>query len=99
MHSQRPAVQTLPEGQRVPVPHEGPPAQMLGTGAPQSTPSAAEAAGHRGAHSQSRVSVLQRSPTAQPPLQRPPQPSSAPHIASAGHRGVHAQVPVIGSQT
>ncbi len=83
MHSHRPAVHAKPDGQRVPVPHEGPPSHTLGTGAPQSTPAAAVAAGHRGAHSQSRVSTLQRSPAPQPPEHRPPQPSSAPHIASA----------------
>ncbi len=82
----------------MPVPHDGPPAQTLGTGAPQSTPAAAEEAGQRGAHSHMRDTVLHCSPSAQPALQRPPQPSSAPQVASAGHRGTHAQAPVAASQ-
>ncbi len=98
MHSQRPAVHTFPEGQRVPVPHEGPPGHTLGTGAPQSTPAAAELAGHRGAHSHIRVVVLHCSPSAQPALHAPPQPSSAPQAASAAQCGVHEQVPVAASQ-
>ncbi len=98
MHSHRPDTQRLPEGQRVPVPHDGPPGQTLGTGAPQSTPAAAEASGHRGAHSHMRDSVLHCSPVAQPALQRPPHPSSAPHAASAAQCGVHEHVPVAASQ-
>jgi hypothetical protein len=96
MHSQRPITQRLPEGHRVPVPHDGPPMHTFGTGAPQSTPSAADVGGHRGAHSHVRVSVLHCSPTPQPPLQRPPQPSSAPQAASVAQRGVHEHVPVVG---
>lgn len=76
------------------MPHDGPPVHTFGTGAPQSTPSAAEAGGHRGAHSHIRDSVLQRSPGPQPVSQRPPQPSSEPHIASAAQCGVHEHTPV-----
>lgn len=98
MHSQRPLTHRCPEGQRVPVPQEGPPGHTFGTGAPQSTPSAAEAGGQRGAHTQSRISVSHISPGPQPVLQRPPQPSSEPQGASGAQRGVHEQVPATGSQ-
>jgi hypothetical protein len=99
MHSQRPLTQRLPEGQRVPVPQAGPPAQTFGTGAPQSTPAAAEAGGQRGAHTHRRMSVSHISPGPQPVLQRPPQPSSEPQGASAAQAGVHEQVPETRSQT
>jgi hypothetical protein len=54
--------------------------------------------GHRGSHTQRRASGSQRSVGPQPPRQRPPQPSSAPHCAPAGHDGTHTQLRVVGSQ-
>jgi hypothetical protein len=70
----------------------------LGTGAPQSMPSAVPAGGHCGSHSQTRAAVSHRWPAPHPPAQRPPQPSSEPQGEAAVHRGVQAQEPVARSQ-
>lgn len=86
----------LPDGQRVPVPHAGPPGHTLGTGWPHVTLASAPAGGHAGAHSHMAVSVLQRWPAGHPELQRPPQPSSDPHAAFIAQLGVHEHWPVVG---
>ena len=74
MHSQARVVrlQRWPEGHCVPVPHEGPPAQLLGMSRPHATVPGV-VAGHDGTHSQ-RPIALHRSPG----LQRLPMPV---HIA------------------
>ena len=53
--------------------------------------------GQRGSQRHRRAAGSQRSLVPQPPLQRPPQPSSAPQAAPAGHDGTHTQACVAGS--
>ena len=97
VHSQRPPTQAWPEAHMVPVPHEGWPGQTLGMAVPQATVEGS-VPGQRGSHTQRRASGSQRSLVPQPPRQRPPQPSSAPHAEPAGHEGTQVQECVAGSQ-
>ncbi len=98
MHSQRPFVQLLPGGQRVPAPQAAVFGHRFAIVWPQST-DVASVSGHIGTHSHIRASGLQRSLSLHPPLQRPPHPSSWPQVAVAGQLGVHEHMPVIGSHT
>ena len=89
---QVPARQSRPLSQRVPSPvHVVLPMQVSGISVPQST-----MAGPRQSSVQVHTPATQARPSAQGPMQRPPQPSAVPHAASTGHAGMHSHRPVSG---
>lgn len=99
-HTQRMRLrsQACPAGHMVPVPQAGPSGQTLAMGTPQNTLAKLSGGGHRWMQMQRPRAGSQRSPTAQPSVHRPPQPSSWPHERSVPQRGTQSQANDTGSQ-
>jgi len=89
------ASQSVAAGQRVPRPlHASAPKQVGGMSVPQTIISAAT---HSPVHAHTPDTHVK--PPSHGPLQRPPQPSGAPHVALALQAGQHSQRPVSALQT
>lgn len=89
---QVPSRQSSPPSQRVPTPvHDVLPMHVSGMSLPQSTMPAA-----RQSSVQVHTPATHARPSAQGPMQSPPQPFGVPHVASSAHSGMHSQRPVSG---